>query len=145
MSSTEAAFRCKASIEKTEETSNQFKNTDLKRITQITLSLMQKNLEEILHSSTLKNIPSVTQQCMQHAEHITWLKNSIDSEIKTKTPEIMKNPASDPTSGSKSKPVKKSGKKEKKIKINQETLDSKILKKVLRNKGLNSNAKNSEL
>ncbi len=141
MSSAEAAFRCKTSIEKTEEISKQLKNVDMKKVAQIALSLMRKNLEELLHSSTMKNIPNITQQCMQHAEHVSWLKNSIDPEIKTKTSEIVvANSIALLSSEPKRKSLKKSEKKEKKIIINQKNLDSKILKKVLRSKDLVANS-----
>ena len=150
MSSAEAAFRCKTSIEKAEEISGQFKNNDLKRVAKIALSLMQENLEKILHG-TLKDTPDMVQQCMQQAEHIAWLKNSIDPQIKEKekanekTSENVESSSPPLPSREKDKPSKKSRKKGKNVKIDQQkTLDTQILKKVLKRE-LNTNEPNAPL
>ncbi len=148
MSSAEATFRCKTSIEKAEEISGQLKNNDLKRVAKIALSLMQENLEKILHG-TLKDTPDMGQQCMQQAEHIAWLKNSIDPQIKEKanekTSENVESSSPPLPSREKDKPSKKSRKKGKNVKIDQQkTLDTQILKKVLRRE-LNTNELNAPL
>lgn len=148
MSSAEAVLRCRTSIESAGKASEQLWNRDLKKVAQVALSLMQKNLEELLHSNSMKDIPSITQQCMQHAEHVNWLKNSIDPEIKTKTSEtVVANSLAPFPSELKIKSSKKSGKKskEKKIIIDQKNFDSKILKKILRSKNLEASAEKSAL
>jgi len=148
MSSAEGTFRCKTSIEKAEEISGQLKNNDLKRVAKIALSLMQENLEKILHG-TLKDTPDMVQQCMQQAEHIAWLKNSIDPQIKEKanerTSENVESSNPPLPSREKDKPSKKSRKKGKNVKIDQQkTLDTQILKKVLKRE-LNTNEPNAPL
>lgn len=131
MTAEEAAFRCKTSIEKTEISSKQIKNDILKQITQIALSLMQKNLEA-LHTGTLQSIPSIVQQCTEHERHVTWLKESIENEMKTDKQENTGVFSKEISSA----PQKKSSSKFKKKKNNSNKLivDSKILKKILKEK-----------
>lgn len=126
MTAEEAVLRCKTSIEKTEEISKQIKNSNLKQIAQIALSLMQKNLEK-LSKSTLQNIPSITQQCIRQGEHILWLKEDVDSEMKEATPTSV------------NEPVIAEKKSAKKNKTKDFPANSKILKKILKKKDKEAN------
>lgn len=138
MTAEEAAFRCRAAIEKTEEISKQLQNECLKKISRVSISLM-KSILESLPKSMLQNIPSLSQQCIQHSEHILWLKNNIAPEIKA-NPSENKEYSEVNESSSCEKKTSKDPCKKKQKKADTVTVDSKILKKILKNKSTKENS-----
>lgn len=139
MSSTEATFRCKASIEKVEDISNSLNNADLKRVAKAAISMMQTILQALSHDTASKDLPSKTYQCIQQVEHVTWLKESIEPAIQAAQPDskLLSQKTASETETTKNKSASKKSKREqkkeeKKIAINQRNLDAKSLEKVLK-------------
>ena len=129
MSSHEATFRCKASIENAEVHYSKLENADLKKIAKTALSIMQKLLKE-LSQGCLKDLPTLTKQCIQHEEHAAWLANSIAPAMKTtKETKALASQASDLEQ--KNDKPKKQKLKEKIIQVNQQSFDQKDLEKML--------------
>jgi hypothetical protein len=139
MSSTEATFRCKASIEKAEDICNSLNNADLKKVAKIAISTMQAILHDLSHDTASKDLPSKTYQCIQQAEHVAWLKESIEPAIQAAHAEskLLPQKTASEIETTKNKSASKKSKREqkkeeKKIEINQRDLDAKSLEKALK-------------
>ena len=129
MSPHEATFRCQTSIENAEAHYSKLESADLKRIAKTALSIMQKILKE-LSKGSLKDLPTLTKQCIQHEEHAAWLSNSIAPAMKTA--KETKAPASQTSDlEQKNNRSKKQKQKEKIIQINQQNFNPKDLEKML--------------
>ncbi len=138
MSSAEATFRCKTSIENAENTYNKLDNSDLKRITKTAISLMKKIFEDLSHGTAFKDLPTMTHQCIQHAEHVTWLRDSIEPAIQTAKAESKVTtqklpPPPEPESKKSKQPTKKKKREGKKVELNQRTFNPKAIEKMLDN------------
>ena len=146
MSPTEATFKCKISIAKAEDVHSALVDSDLKKIAKTAISLMNKILEELSHRGGSKDLPTKTHQCVQHAEHVAWLKENVEpaiqrtkSELKSASQKTSSEPENTKSKSSLKKKSKREEKKEeKKIEINQRNLDLKSLEKILKSE------KNSE-
>lgn len=134
MSPHEATFRCKTSIENAETHYSKLENADLKKIAKTALSIMQKLLKELSQGS-LKDLPTLTKQCIQHEEHAEWLANSIAPAMKTtKETKAVASQGSD-LEQKNDKPEKQKL-KEKIIQINQQSFDQKDLEKMLESEAI---------
>jgi hypothetical protein len=144
MSSSEATFKCKASIENAEKTYAALDNANLKKVAEAAISIMKNIFYELSQGSASKDLPTKTHQCIQHGERVGWLKNSIEPYIQTakseSKPSSKKVASEDTVTKTKSSP-KKSKREEKKIEINQQTLDLKSLEKMIKSE---NSSKSSE-
>lgn len=137
MSSSEATFKCKASIANAENTCSKLDNANLKKVAEAAISLMKNISNELSQGSASKDLPTKTHQCILHGEHVTWLKENIEPYIQTAKSESKSSPkkaASEDTVTKTKSSSKKSKREEKKIEINQQTLDPKLLEKILKSK-----------
>ena len=116
MSSTEAAFRCKASIEKAEDICSSLNNADLKKVANAALSAMKTMLNELSQGTASKDLPKKTYQCIQQVEHVTWLKESIEPAIQAAKTELKSLPqkTASETETTKSKSASRKSKREQK-------------------------------
>ncbi len=148
MSSPEAVFRCKSSITKAEDTCAKLNNADLKRVAKAAISIMQNIFNELSHGIASKDLPAKTHQCIQHAECVEWLKESIEpaiqaakSESRSPTQKTDSEPENTKTKPSTKPSPKKTKREEKKIEVNQRNLDLNALEKILKSE---KNSKSTE-
>lgn len=152
MSSSEATFRCKVSIERAEDISSTLSNPDLKKVAKAAISTMKILLNDLSHDNASKDLPTKTYQCIQQAAHIAWLKETIEpaiQSVKIEKPLPQKTASEVETTKGKGKSATKKPKREqkteeKKIDINQRDLDSKSLEKALKSE-TDSKSKASKL
>jgi hypothetical protein len=140
MSSSEATFKCKASIANAEKTCAALDNANLKKVAEAAIAIMKNISQELSQGSASKDLPNKTHQCIQHGKHVAWLKESIEPYNQTPKSESnlsSKKAASEDTVTKTKYSSKKSKREEKKIEINQQTFDPKSLEKIIKSGGGN--------
>ena len=143
MSTAEAVFRCQASINKSEEIAKSLNNVTLENIAKVALTQMKKILDTLSKSRSQKDLPSVAMLCIKHAEHITWLKDSIApnmaevKSVETKPalaapPAVISETIKEPQVKNK-KLKKKDSPKRKQMNIKQRAFNERDLEEMLKN------------